>query len=133
MSESAPKTCVACGTAVPVEAGLAPEMAPAKCPACQESGRLSEAEAIAKITLMGEEMHRDVDDPIYFYAQRIGMFTLVLSVCGLAILLAYAMMSKGDFSPILGIILLVSVGMAGGLAAYWARKSSRPDDPFKDL
>jgi len=76
---------------------------------------------------MGSEMGRDKDDPIYFYAQRIGIFTIVLCGCGLVMLLAYTQLNKAPGFPLFGILGLVALAMGGGLLAYWANKNSRPD------
>jgi DNA-directed RNA polymerase subunit RPC12/RpoP len=125
--ETRQHSCSACGKSFAVPASIPPEMASTKCPDCQRGGKISEAEAIALVAQMGKEMGRDKDDPIYFYAQRIGIFTIVLCGCGLVMLLAYTQLNKAPGFPLLSILGLVALGMGGGLLAYWANKNSRPD------
>ncbi|PCJ51316.1 MAG: hypothetical protein COA73_17755 [Candidatus Hydrogenedentota bacterium] len=125
--ESRQHQCTSCGKPFAVAASIPPEMAPGKCPDCQRGSKLSEAEAIAIVSSMGEDMGRDKDDPVYFYAQRIGIFTIVLCGGGLVMLLAYTQLNKEPGFPLLGIMGLVALAMGGGLLAYWASKKSRPD------
>lgn len=89
-----------------------------------ESSRIADAmreeQAIAQAMLMGEQARREGRSDLYFYAKRIGLFTVALGFAGLLMLFAYARISGGDFNPIPGMFGLGILTAGGAVAAYWA-------------
>lgn len=83
-----------------------------------------EQQAIASAMMIGEEMRRESQAQLRFYAQRLGVFVFLLAVLGIIVLYAYARL-KGDFNPLLGMLILGFTAAVGATVSYWAHVESR--------
>lgn len=109
-----------------LESGAArPAEAPAlayTCPACLRGANrnANEAAAIAAALQIGLEMRRASNRMVYHYVKRTGLFTATLSLAGVFLVLAYARLSRGEFSPVAGTVFFLLL-FAGGVGAFfWA-------------
>lgn len=90
---------------------------------------MREEQAIAQAIMMGEQARLEGRSDLYFYAKRIGLFSVALGIAGLFMLFAYARLSGGDFNPIPTMFGLGILTAGGAVAAYWAStESSRSRD-----
>ncbi len=88
---------------------------------------ISEAEAIANAMMIGQRMRREDKASFFFYGKRLGLAFAGVCVLGLCLLLLYTL-TKKDFSPMFGMVVL-TLGMLGGVGFwYWATTRSGGDE-----
>jgi phage FluMu protein Com len=117
--------CVGCGKLFIVQHVSALPIVPNKCPDCEQSGALTETEAIARLEQIRMEYTHDADDPMYWYAFRVGIIVMVLAVIGLIILFGYVMASKGAEIPLFMVMGLAALLFAGGFMSYWGHTNQK--------
>lgn len=100
-----------------------PAPAPGESPGAGDA--LREQQAIAAAMLVGERMRREERKQLYWYAKRVGIFTIALAAMGLVMLFGYAQLSKGEFNPTLLMIVLGAVAGVGAVVTYWAHTEER--------
>jgi len=93
--------------------------------AAGEGQSVAEQQAIAAALMLGDQMRRENRSQVYFYVQRIGLFVAVLGMMGMVMLFGYTQLSKGEFNPMIGMILLGLVMAGGASTSYWGYVQSR--------
>ena len=84
-----------------------------------ENGKLTEAEAIAKVARMGQEIHESSSWQTAWYAFRIGVASVVLGIAALLMLFAFTVVSKSSGIPIGGLLVSAVLIAGGGAGAFW--------------
>ncbi len=69
---------------------------------------MREQEAIAAAMMLSEQMRREDRGTTYFYVKRIGLSVSALSLAGMIMLLAYTQLTRGEFNPTPGMVILTS-------------------------
>jgi phage FluMu protein Com len=117
--------CVGCGKLFVVQHASALPILPNKCPDCEKSGALTEAEAVAKLEQIRLQYDHDAEDPMYWYAFRVGIIIMVLAVIGLIILFGYVMAAKDAEVPLFKVMGLATLIFVGGFMSYWGRDNQK--------
>lgn len=94
-----------------------------------EDGKMTEEDAIAKAIQIGEEMRRDSNTDIAWYAKRIGLGLFGLGFMLLLILIAYTIMNKSGERPVVALLFTGAIIAGGAITAYWGYTHSKgPSD-----
>jgi heme/copper-type cytochrome/quinol oxidase subunit 4 len=90
-----------------------------------ENEKMTEAEAIAEVVRLGEELRYSSKTESAWYALRIGVGLVFIGIALLMLLFAYAVMSKGAGFPIVGLVF-ASIVVAGGVVAmFWGLQNKQ--------
>ena len=99
----------------------------------EDEQKLAEQEAIAKALLIGEQMRREDNSDIAWYARRIGIAISVVGFVLLLMLFAFTTMSKDAGIPIMGLLTTAAIIGAGAVTAYWGYSNSKKEPSDLDF